>query len=135
MCNLQWLAPNQDGVIFVKIAQIDVSMNRLNLECIYDMAKKSSESSVRGARVRKSRKPIPDRKIDFSDIPELSDEQLRSMKRIGRPLLGASPRQMIAVRIDQEVLSKIRREAKKKGTGYQTLINEILAKYVLKKAA
>jgi uncharacterized protein (DUF4415 family) len=98
------------------------------------MARKYSESSAHGRRARKSVKPIPDPEIDFSDIPELSDEQLASMKPIGRPLLGAAPRKMIAVRIDPGVLIQLRREARKKGTGYQSLINEILAKHFKKKA-
>ncbi len=99
------------------------------------MARKSFESSARGTRAKRNAKSIPDREIDFSDIPALSDEQLASMKKLGRPLLGNAPRKLIAVRIDPAVLSKLRREAKKKGTGYQSLINEILAKHVLKKAA
>lgn len=28
------------------------------------------------------------KKVDFSDIPELSDEQLSSMRRVGRPTVG-----------------------------------------------
>jgi len=99
------------------------------------MAKKSSVSSVRGKRVKKNVKYIPDREIDFSNIPELSDRQLASMKRLGRPLLGNAPRKLISVRVDQGVLSQLRQEAKKTGKGYQTLISEILAKYVGKKAA
>ena len=96
------------------------------------MARKSFGSSARGSRARKSAKPIPDRKIDFSDIPELSDRQLQSMKRLGRPLLGEAPRKLVAVRIDPEVLDRLRQEAKEKDTGYQTLINDILAKHVKK---
>ena len=99
------------------------------------MGKKSSESSRPGTRTRKNAKHIPDREIDYSDIPELSDEQLGAMKRVGRPLLGDGPRKLIAVRIDPLVLEQLRRRAKKAGKGYQTLINEILALYVGKKAA
>lgn len=99
------------------------------------MGKKSSASLARGRRAKKNVKTIPDSKIDFSDIPELSEEQLRVMKRLGRPLLGSAPRKLIAVRIDESVLMSIRQEAKEKGTGYQTLINEILAKYVRRRAA
>lgn len=99
------------------------------------MAKKYSVSSARGLRAKKSAKSIPDHEIDFSDLPELSDEQLAAMKPLGRPLLGSAPRKLIAVRLDPEVLEKLRREAKKHGKGYQSLINEILAKHVKKKAA
>jgi uncharacterized protein (DUF4415 family) len=98
------------------------------------MGKKSIGSSVRGPRAKGNVKYIPDSEIDFSDIPELTDEQLKGMKRPGRPLLGYSPRMMIAIRIDPNVLKKLKKYADKKGKGYQTLINEILGKFV-KKAA
>ncbi len=70
------------------------------------------------------------RKIDYSDIPELSDEQLASMKRVGRPLLGDSARVLISIRVDKKVLDEIRASAKKKNKKYQSLINEILVEFV-----
>ena len=49
---------------------------------------------------------MPKRKIDFSDIPELSDEQLSNMRRIGRPPLGRAARtaggHANTVRVDTE---------------------------------
>lgn len=99
------------------------------------MAKRSIALSARGMRVKKSAKSIPDKDIDFSDIPELTDAQLKKMKRVGRPTLGNLPRHLIAIRLDLEVLRKVRRAAKKRGTGYQTLINEILIEYFRKHAA
>ena len=99
------------------------------------MANKRSGSSAQGRQAKKSVKSTPDRKINFSDIPELSDRQLEAMKPLGRPLLGNAPRKLIAVRVDTEVLEKLRKEAKKKGTGYQSLINEILSKHAKRKAA
>ena len=70
------------------------------------------------------------RGIDFSDIPEASPAQLRAMRRVGRPPLGIAARRLIAIRIDPQVLGAVRREAKRRGLGYQSLINELLAKYV-----
>lgn len=99
------------------------------------MAKKSSGSSRPGSQIRKSGRHIHEDKIDYSDIPALSNEQLKVMKPVGRPLIGNAPRKLIAVRIDPAVLDLLRRKAKRAGKGYQTLINEILAKYVGKKAA
>ena len=99
------------------------------------MAKKSTASSVRGTRVKKSIRYIPDSQIDFSDIPEITEEQIRNGFRPGRPLLGSSPRMMIAIRIDPAVLKKLKSYADKKGKRYQTLINEILGKFVKKEAA
>ena len=52
------------------------------------------------------------------------------MRRVGRPPIGEHARQLIAIRLDPEVLNKLQAEAKKDGKGYQTLINEILAEYV-----
>jgi len=89
-------------------------------------------SSARVKRAAKKDKHFqpPDSEIDFSDIPELTDEELAGMTRIGRPLLGDSARHMIAIRIDPGVLEKLRKEADRRHTGYQTLINEVLAKWV-----
>ncbi len=53
-----------------------------------------SASSARDKRVARRKRPIAKRhKIDFSDIPELSDAQLRVMRRVGRPPLGEYARQ------------------------------------------
>ena len=68
--------------------------------------------------------------IDFSDIPEASPAQLRAMRRVGRPPLGTTARRLIAIRIDPQVLDAVRREARRRGLGYQSLINDLLAKHV-----
>ena len=57
------------------------------------------------------------RKIDFSDIPESSAEQLKVMRRVGRPPLGDEPRQLIAIRVDPGVLDKFRKEARRRRVG------------------
>ena len=95
---------------------------------------KASGSSVRGARAGASARRTP-RRIDFSDIPEASDEQLRAMKRVGRPPFGDTARQLIAIRVDADVLEQFRKEARRRGIGYQTLIHEVLAKHAAKGAA
>lgn len=69
-------------------------------------------------------------RVDFSDIPEVSTAQIRAMRRVGRPPLGAEARRLIAIRIDPQVLHAVRREAKRRGLGYQSLINNLLAKHV-----
>lgn len=99
------------------------------------MNKRRSGSSARGARAGKNVKHIPDRQIDFSDIPEMSDAQLRAMRRVGRPTLGEVARQLIAIRIDPQVLEDLRNEAKRRDIGYQTLINDILTEHAKKKTA
>jgi uncharacterized protein (DUF4415 family) len=73
------------------------------------------------------------RGIDFSDIPEASSAQLRAMRRVGRPPLGTAARRLIAIRIDPQVLGAVRREAKRRRLGYQSLINDLLAKHVGRK--
>jgi uncharacterized protein (DUF4415 family) len=70
------------------------------------------------------------RAINFSDIPEISTVQLRAMRRVGRPPLGAEARRLIAIRIDPQVLDAVRRQAKRRGVRYQSLINDVLAKHV-----
>lgn len=52
------------------------------------------------------------------------------MRRVGRPPLGDAPRQLIAIRVDAGVLEKFRKEARRRRVGYQTLINEVLARHV-----
>jgi len=91
---------------------------------------KRSESSARGAQAGKKERRTRSRKIDFSDIPEASSEQLRVMRRVGRPPIGKQARQLIAIRLDPRVLDESRKEAKRRNLGYQTLINEVLAKHV-----
>jgi uncharacterized protein (DUF4415 family) len=92
---------------------------------------KASGSSARAGRVGKNgrrtrRRPA----IDFSDIPEANSAQLVAMRRVGRPLLGAAARRLIAIRIDPQVLDAVRQEAKRRGMGYQSLINHLLAKHI-----
>ena len=96
--------------------------------------RKRSGSSARGARVVASARRTT-RKIDFSDIPESSPEQLKAMRRVGRPPLGDEPRQLIAIRIVPGVLDEFRKEARRRRVGYQTLINEVLAQHVRKDVA
>ena len=67
------------------------------------------------------------KKINFSDIPELSDEQLSRMRRVGRPTVGDEPRKLIAIRLDAKVLGWLRKTAEKKGPPYRSLVNQILA--------
>jgi len=68
------------------------------------------------------------RRIDFSDIPELSEKQLSVMRRVGRPPLGEHPRRLISIRLDSKVLNWVKKTAAKKRLPYQSLINDILAK-------
>ena len=89
--------------------------------------KKRRGSSARGARAVTSENGIKPRKIDYSDIPELSDRQLSAMRRVGRPTVGDEPRKLIAIRLDAKVLGWLRKTAAKKGLPYQSLVNEILA--------
>ena len=51
------------------------------------MMKKSQGSSARGAQAGKKEKGMKSKKIDFSDIPELSDKQL-SVHASGRSANG-----------------------------------------------
>ncbi|MGH7107344.1 MAG: BrnA antitoxin family protein [Terriglobales bacterium] len=67
--------------------------------------------------------------IDYSDIPDSTAEELKAMRRVGRPPLGAEARQLIAIRVDREVLAALRREARRQKVGYQTLVHKVLARY------
>lgn len=94
--------------------------------------KKSLGSSARGARAAKNATTTKTKKIDFSDIAELSDQQLSRMRRVGRPTMGDQPRKLIAIRLDAAVLGWLRKAAEKKGMPYQSLVNDILAQEMKK---
>jgi uncharacterized protein (DUF4415 family) len=105
--------------------------------------RKPSGLSARGRQTAKSARPTPDSKIDFSDAPEATDEQLEEglrlrrarllaqkgsgTKRAGRPITPFR-KQAISIRVSPAVLAKIREIAKKKEKGYQTVLHEILEK-------
>ena len=94
------------------------------------MAKRSASSARAERAARNERRTVVRSRIDFSDIPELSDLQVRAMRRVGRPPIGSQARQLIAIRVDPEVLSRFRAEARRLRIGYQTLIHRVLAEHV-----
>ena len=96
---------------------------------------KRSVSSARDARVGKSATRTSQSRIDFSDIPDSSPSQLRTMRRVGRPPIGKRSRQLIAIRVDPDVLNQFRKEARRRRVGYQTLMNEALAEHIRKDVA
>jgi predicted DNA binding CopG/RHH family protein len=89
------------------------------------MAKKLSASSARAKRAARSARHISDRRIDFSDIPQSTDAELKRARRVGRPETG-NAKQLIAIRIAPPLLARIRRMAAKRSKPYQTLIHELL---------
>ena len=64
---------------------------------------------------------MPDEEIDTSDIPELDEEFFRHAK-----VCLPAGKQLVSLRIDNEVLDWFRRQ----GKGYQTRINAVLRAYV-----
>ena len=70
---------------------------------------------------------MPDSRIEFSDIPESTDAELKRARRVGRPRTGHA-KQLIAIRISPRLLARIRRRAAKLSKPYQTLIHELLEK-------
>jgi predicted DNA binding CopG/RHH family protein len=97
------------------------------------MKKKNLGSSVRGRRAGGSAKPIPDSQIDFSDIPESTEEELQRARRVGRPVSGMA-KQLIAIRLSPRLLNQLRKMAAKQGKPYQSLIHELLEKATNKAA-
>jgi uncharacterized protein (DUF4415 family) len=97
---------------------------------VFEWDPKKASASVRGERAGRKERRTRARRIDFSEIPETSIEQLRAMRRVGRPPIGEQARQLIAIRLDPRVIEEFRKEAKRRNLGYQTLINEVLAKHV-----
>ena len=89
------------------------------------MAAKPSASSARGLHRIMSAEDILNSSIDFSDIPDSTQEELKRAVRVGRPSSGKA-KQMIAIRIAPSLLAKIRKLAAKRETPYQTLLHELL---------
>ncbi len=75
-----------------------------------------------------------DSKIDFSDIPESTEFELSTARRVGRPASGHA-KQLIAIRIAPKLLAELRKLAAKAHKPYQTMIHELLEEVVRKKAA
>jgi predicted DNA binding CopG/RHH family protein len=78
-------------------------------------------------RRAKSAKPIPDSKLNLSDIPESTAAELRRARRVCRPAAG-NAKQLIAIRIAPILLRQLRRMAAKQSKPYQTLIHELREK-------
>ena len=95
---------------------------------------RKSVSSARGVRAGANARHTT-RPIDFTDIQEASATQLHTMRRVGRPPLGETARQLIAIRVDAGVLEQFRKEARRRRVGYQTLIHEVLAQHAGKDVA
>ncbi|MFZ1975698.1 MAG: hypothetical protein WAU89_22840, partial [Candidatus Acidiferrales bacterium] len=76
------------------------------------MAKKRFASSARASQSAKNAKHISDSRIDFSDVPQSTDEELKRARRVGRPKTG-NAKQLIAIRIAPPLLARLRRLAAK----------------------
>ncbi len=77
---------------------------------------------------------MPDSQIDFGEIPESTDEELKRARRVGRPKSG-NAKQLIAIRIAPGLLARLRRLAAKQSKPYQTLIHELLERAARKRVA
>jgi len=91
------------------------------------MAPKRFASSALGRQAVRNAKHMPDSGIDFSDIPESTDAELKRARCVGRPKTGQA-KQLIAIRISPRLLAQLRRRAAKLSKPYQTLIHELLEK-------
>lgn len=102
------------------------------------MGMRRSASSARGTPAARNARRITDSRIDFSDIPESTDEELRRAVRVGRPRgrpRTGEAKQLIAIRIAPRLLAQLRRLAARQSKPYQTLIHEMLERAAGKKVA
>lgn len=91
---------------------------------------KNRKKTLKCAKEKSTNKKIKDSEIDYSEIPKFSAKDLKNFKRVGRPIVGESPRRAISVRIEEDILEKLKNKAEKAGVGYQSLINDILKKAI-----
>lgn len=68
---------------------------------------------------------MPDSRIDYSGVPESSDEELRRARRVGRPTTGRA-KQLIAIRMGPRLPAELRQLAARQRKPYQTLVHELL---------
>jgi predicted DNA binding CopG/RHH family protein len=98
------------------------------------MEKKRSVSSALGKRRGPSEKYIPDSELDLVDIPEMTADEMKRARRVGRPRTGHA-KDLIAIRISPRLLQQLRRLAAKQSKPYQTMIHEMLEEAVSKQVA
>jgi uncharacterized protein (DUF4415 family) len=74
---------------------------------------------------------MEEEEIDLSDIPALTDEQLKNMRPTAEliPVLAKQNKERITIRIDSDVINFFRDHAAAEDTNYQTLINAVLRDY------
>ena len=77
---------------------------------------------------------MPDSRLDLSDIPESTPDELKRARRVGRPKTG-NAKQLIAIRVAPRLLAQLRRLAAKQSKPYQTLIHELLERAARKHVA
>lgn len=89
--------------------------------------KSLADIKISPARMHKLKKMAerPDSEIDFSDIPELTEEAFK--KGIRNPFYRPVKKQ-VTVRLDADVIAWLRN----KGAGYQTRMNELLRSAMLR---
>ncbi len=56
------------------------------------------------------------------------EEKLGKPRRRGRPPKGKEKARAVSIRLNPKVLAWAKKEAKRRGVGYQTVINEVLLK-------
>lgn len=71
---------------------------------------------------------MPDSQIDFSDIPEATDAQLKRMRRVGRPSSGMA-KQLIAIRLSPG-LESVAENGRQAAQAISALIHELSGKAV-----
>ena len=77
---------------------------------------------------------MTDANIDFTYMPELTAEQLERMRPTEEiiPAFARSGKKRITIRLDNEILSYFKWQAKDKDTSYQTIINGVLRDFVVR---
>ena len=96
------------------------------------MSKKGTSVNLESGTDWARLEAITDVDIDFSDIPELTEAQLKWMRPTEEviPVLARSGKKRITIRLDNEILSYFKQQAQDKETSYQTLINSVLRDFV-----
>ncbi len=74
---------------------------------------------------------MSDKDIDYSDIPELTNEQLSSMRLTSEALPNPeAKKKRITIYLDNDLLEELHARADAAGHNYQTMINDVLREYL-----
>lgn len=95
------------------------------------MAMRRSNLLARENRPLRKKNPISGKEVNSIDLPEMASAELCRGRKVSS-LSADNSKQLIAIRIDAELLSRLRRIASKRRKPYQVVLHDLLESAVRK---